>query len=269
MFSINKALGIVPNASESGYSVDHLLEFCHWFMAALFIGWSCFFFYTLFRFHKSRNPKAIYHGVRSHASTHLEFSVILIEAALLLGFALPLWGKRTSPTGYLDNPNALRVRAVAEQFAWNYHYPGPDGVFGSAKAAFVSASNPLGLDPNDAAGKDDLISKNDLYIVNHRPTVVEVTSKDVIHNLAIKSMRVAQDAIPGSRVPIWFRPVKTGDYDIVCGQLCGGGHFGMRSILHVVEQPAYDEWEKDTLKFQHPELAAAAAAPAPAAPAAQ
>jgi cytochrome c oxidase subunit 2 len=269
MFSINKALGIVPNASESGYSVDHLLEFCHWFMALLFIGWGLYFCYTLFRFHKSRHPKASYHGVRSHASTHLEFSVILIEAALLLGFALPLWGKRTTSTGYLDNPNALRVRAVAEQFAWNFHYPGPDGVFGRSNASFVSGNNPLGLDPNDPAAKDDLVAKNELYIVNHRPTVIEVTSKDVIHNLALKSMRIAQDAIPGSRVPIWFRPIRTGDFDIVCGQLCGGGHFGMRSILHVVEQPAYEDWEKETLKLQHPELAPAAAAPAPAAPAAK
>lgn len=270
MFSINKALGIVPNASESGYGVDHFLEFCHWFMAILFVGWSIYFFYTLFRFHKSRNPKANYHGVHSHASTHIEFSVIFIEAALLLGFAFPLWGKRTTSTGYLDNPDALKIRAVAEQFAWNFHYPGKDGVFGRSNVSFVNASNPLGLDPNDPASKDDLISKNDLYVVNHKPTVIEVTSKDVIHNLAIKSMRIAQDAIPGSRVPIWFRPVKAGDYDIVCGQLCGAGHFAMRSIIHVVEQTGYDEWEKETIGLQHPPEAAPAAAPAaPAAPAAQ
>jgi cytochrome c oxidase subunit 2 len=258
MFSINKALGIVPNASESGYSVDQLLEFCHWFMALLFVGWSLYFLYTLFRFHHSRNPKASYHGVRSHASTHLEFSVILIEAALLLGFALPLWGKRTTSTGYLDNPNALRVRAIAEQFAWNFHYPGPDGVFGRSNPAFVSGSNPIGLDPNDVAGKDDLLTKNELYLINHRPTVIEITSKDVIHNLALKSMRIAQDAIPGSRVPVWFRPIRTGEFDMVCGQLCGAGHFGMRSIMHVVEQPEFATWEKETTQLQHPEAAAAA-----------
>ena len=84
MFSINKALGILPNASEHGSTVDHLLELCHWFMAFLFVGWICYFFYTIFRFHKSRNPKADYHGVQSKAAAHLEFSVVLVEAVLLL-----------------------------------------------------------------------------------------------------------------------------------------------------------------------------------------
>ena len=80
MFSINKALGMVPNASEEGYLVDQFLEMCHWFMALLFIGWSCYFVYTLWRFSRARNPRADYHGVHSKASAHLEFSVIVIEA---------------------------------------------------------------------------------------------------------------------------------------------------------------------------------------------
>ena len=54
-----------------------MLEACHWFMAALFIGWSTYFVYTLWRFSKARNPKADYHGVQSKASAHLEFSVVV------------------------------------------------------------------------------------------------------------------------------------------------------------------------------------------------
>jgi len=79
---LNRLMGIVPNASEHGYLVDHMLEFCHWFMAILFVGWSCFFFYTIWRFHRGRNPKANYHGVQSKASAHIEFMVVLIEAVL-------------------------------------------------------------------------------------------------------------------------------------------------------------------------------------------
>ena len=103
MFSINKALGIVPNASEHGYLVDQLLEICHWFMAFLFIGWSIYFIFTLWRFHRSRNPKADYHGVQSKASAHLEFSVVIIEAVLLLGFAMPIWAKRVNGDQFLNN----------------------------------------------------------------------------------------------------------------------------------------------------------------------
>ncbi len=91
---LNKLLNMVYNASEHGRSVDHMLEFCHWFMLILFIGWGVFLTVAIFRFRSSRNPKANYHGITGHASTHAEFSVVLIEAALLLGFAIPLWGKR-------------------------------------------------------------------------------------------------------------------------------------------------------------------------------
>jgi len=271
MFSINKALGITPNASEHGYYVDLMLAACHWFMALLFVGWSCYFIYTLWRFHRSRNPKADYHGVQSKASAHLEFSVIIIEAVLLLGFAMPIWAMRVNGDQFLNNTDAIRVRAVAEQFAWNFHYPGPDGVFGRQNASLVTGSNPLGIDPNDPASKDDIVSKNELHLVNKRPAVIDITSKDVIHGFAVKHMRVQQDAIPGSRIPIWFRPIRTGEFEIVCAQLCGAGHYAMKSILKVDGQADYDAWFKETSDLQHPAPAAAPAAPAApaAAPAAQ
>lgn len=256
-------MGIVPNASEHGYLIDHMLEFCHWFMLLLFVGWSIFFFYTIIRFHRSRNPRADYHGVKSKASAHLEFTVVLAEAVLLLGFALPLWGKRVTDQAFPDRNEALRVKAVGEQFAWNFHYPGPDGVFGRSDAHLVNGNNPLGLDPNDPAGKDDIVSKNELYLINHKPTVVEITSKDVIHSLSLHSMRITQDATPGSKVPVWFRPIKAGTYEIVCAQLCGAGHFGMRATMTVQSQQEWDGWYKDTVTLQHP-AAAASAAPASA-----
>src|SRR5688572_13570707 len=117
---INKALGILENAAEHGPLVDHMLEFCHWFMLVLFVGWSSFFLYTIWRFRKSRHPKADYHGVRSHASTHLEFSVVLIEAVLLLGFALPLWGRRVNEYPEDKKAEALNIRAIGFQFGWHF-----------------------------------------------------------------------------------------------------------------------------------------------------
>jgi cytochrome c oxidase subunit 2 len=208
--------------------------------------------------------------VHSKASAHLEFTVVLVEAVLLLGFAVPLWGKRVTEDSFPDAKEALRVHAVAEQFAWNFHYPGPDGVFGKQNVAFVSGNNPLGIDPNDEAGKDDIVSKNELHLVNHKPVVVEITSKDVIHGFALEHMRISQDAIPGSRIPAWFRPIVKGKYEIVCSQLCGAGHFAMRAMLMVEDKAEFDTWMKETTELQHPAAAQPAAAPAaPPAPAAK
>ena len=259
MFSINKALGILPNASEHGRAVDHLLEACHWFMAILFFGWTSYFLYTIFRFHKSRSPKADYHGVKSKASMHIEFSVILIEAVLLLGFGLPLWGKRVTEKEFPDAAEAIRVRAVGEQFAWNFHYPGPDGVFGKQNAAYVSSSNPLGINPNDPAGKDDIVSKNEMHIINFRPTVIDISAKDVIHSFSLQHMRMCQDAIPGTSIPMWFRPIVAGEYEMVCAQLCGAGHYAMRSIMKVETEAEFNAWMKEQSDLQHPKLAPVAA----------
>ncbi len=258
---LNEWGGLLPNASEHGAVIDHMLEACHWFMAALFVGWTSYFFYAIFRFHHSRHPKASYHGVKSKASAHIEFSVVLVEAVLLVGFALPLWGKRVNE--FPTSANVQRVHAIGEQFAWNFHYPGPDGVFGRQNPKFVTAANPLGIDPSDPAGKDDFVM-HELHLVNYRPVVIEITSKDVIHSLSLHSMRMDQDAIPGSRIPMWFKPIVVGKYDIVCAQLCGAGHSGMRADMYVEDQATYDGWVKETLAMQHPELANPAAAPAAA-----
>ena len=152
---LNELIGLPPNASEHGYQIDHIIEFAHWFMAALFVGWSVFFVYVLVRFRRSRNPVADHEGVKSGISTHLEFAVVLIEAVMLIGFAIPLWAKRVN--SFPDDKDAIVVHAIGQQFNWNFHMPGPDGVFGRRNISLVTNSNPLGLDPADPASKDDLV----------------------------------------------------------------------------------------------------------------
>src|SRR5436190_9397173 len=240
---INEFLGQPPNASSHGYQIDHILEFSHWFMGALFVGWSVFFIFVLIRFRKRRQPVADYHGVRGPISTHLEFSVVLIEAVLLLGFAIPLWAKRVNE--FPPGKEAVLVHMVAQQFSFNYHLPGPDGQFGRRDISFESNSNLLGLDPNDPAGKDDIVTSGELHVPVNRPVIAELSSKDVIHDYFLPSMRIAGDAIPGSLIPIWFTPVKTGTYEVVCAQLCGLGHYGMKGTLVVDSPQDYQAWLKE------------------------
>src|SRR5438874_7807729 len=90
---MEKLLGLPVLASEHGKNVDNLIIYVHWLMMALFAGWLAYFAYALFRFHRSRNPKADYIGVRNHASNYIEVVVALVEAVILLFVAVPLWGK--------------------------------------------------------------------------------------------------------------------------------------------------------------------------------
>jgi len=127
---------------------------------------------------------------------------------------------------------ALLVHVVAQQFRLQTitcrvqmdSLPG-------ATSNLVSNSNPLGIDPNDPAGKDDIVTTGELHVPVDRPVIAELSSKDVIHDFFISDMRIAGDAIPGSLIPIWFTPVKTGTYEVICAQLCGLGHYGMKGTL--------------------------------------
>ena len=257
-------LGIAPNASRHGYTIDSMLEMLHWFMLILFVGWASFFFYTLFKFHHSRHPKANYTGATSHLPTKLEGGVLVLEVVLLLAFAAPIWASRVDQ--FPNGPDVIHLRAVGQQFLWNFQYTGPDGKFGQRDIKLVTASNPLGLDRNDPNAADDLTATGEMHLPINKPVIVDVMSKDVIHDFCLPNMRVAQDAIPGTTIPLWFVPVKLGTYEIVCAQLCGNGHSAMKATLIVQSQADYDQWFKDTAKLSGAKVIAGADA-SPAVPA--
>jgi cytochrome c oxidase subunit 2 len=155
-------------ASQHGAALDRTLDLVHLLMLVLFVGWGLFFAYVLVRFRRKRNPKADYAGITGHTTTWLEAGVAVAEAVLLIGFSIPLWADRVDR--FPPPQQSTRVRVVGEQFAWNVHYPGADGVFGRSEAKLVDVqSNPLGLDRNDPAAKDDVVTLNHLYLPKGRP----------------------------------------------------------------------------------------------------
>jgi cytochrome c oxidase subunit II len=238
-----KILGLPPLASENGQDVDNLIIYVHWLMLVLFIGWVVYFFYTVNRFRSSRNPKADYVGVRNHASSYIELTVAAIEAVLLIFIAVPLWAKAVDKFPPANESTVVQV--VAQQFAWNARYAGPDGIFGRQDMKFVKSDNVFGVDPSDPNGKDDIQTLNEIHVPVNKPVIIYLSSKDVIHSLKIISMRVCQDAIPGLRIPLWFKPVKEGRYQINCAQLCGNGHASMSGgYLTVESQADFDKWLK-------------------------
>lgn len=229
------------NGSSHGYEIDFIIYLIHGLMAVLFIGWGIFFILALVKFNRRANPKANYKGVQNHVSSYLEVAVAVIEVILLVGFSLPFWSKQVN--AYPQRDDKVEVRAVAEQFAWNFHYPGADGKFGNTDwKYFDKQTNPLGLDPDDPYGKDDITTINQLHLPIGRPAVVYITSKDVIHSFALPIMRVKQDAMPGIMVPAWFTPTKSGKSDVGCAQLCGIGHYYMKGTLTVHHEEEFQQW---------------------------
>ena len=252
-------LGLPPLATTHGAQIDSLIGWIHIFMLLLFVGWGGFFVYVLMRFRKSRHPVANYPGVTSHFSSYVEGGVLVIEMVLLFAFSIPLWAARVDHVP--SEKEALVVQVTAEQFAWNIHYAGPDGVFGRTDLKLIDLqSNPLGLDRNDPAAKDDVTTLNQLYLPANRPIIVKLRSKDVTHSFGVPEFRVKQDAVPGLTIPIWFVPnVTTADmrsrlgkpefqYEIACAQLCGLGHARMRGFVTVQTPDEFQKWLDDRIK---------------------
>ena len=111
----------------------------------------------------------------------------------------------------------------AKQFEWQYTYPGPDGQLGTA---------------------DDYTIRNQLHVPVNRNVVVILTSEDVIHSFFVPVFRLKQDAVPGLTIRAWFNATVPGEYELGCAELCGMGHYKMRTRVTVHTQADFDAWVK-------------------------
>jgi cytochrome c oxidase subunit 2 len=192
-----------PQLSRHGGDIDRIIDVVHVFMLAIFIPWGLFFVYCLTKFRKREGNTARYHPIKAKVSKYGEILVAVVEVVLLLAFSMPVWAeyKNKPPTP----EQRLEVRVIAEQFQWDFHYPGPNGKFGRTDPKLITASNVLGLVEDDPDGLDDIVRVNEFHIPVGVPIYLKLRSKDVIHSFDIPTMRVKQDVIPGMEIPIWFQ----------------------------------------------------------------
>jgi cytochrome c oxidase subunit 2 len=139
----------------------------------------------------------------------------------------------------------MQVEVVGQQFQWYFRYPGEDAAFGITRPqlANAAAGNPLGIDPQDQRGNDDLVSSV-LTLPVGKEVDLRLRSFDVIHGFFIPAMRLKQNAVPGLVLHVHFTPITVGTYPILCSQVCGLGHARMQAQLRVVSQDAYQDWLK-------------------------
>lgn len=236
----NYGVGLPIQAADAAVQVDRGIIIIHWAMAAIFVLWSIFFVYLLVKYRRRAGVPAHREHMGLFWSLLPDGIVLAFELLLVFVYAIPGWSrlKMTPPPAEQSN----LVEVVAEQFNWNVRYPGPDGKFGRTEAKLIDFTNPLGIDPADPTGKDDYVSVNHLHLPTGKPTLIRLSSKDVIHSFFIPEFRVKQDAVPGMRVPVWFTPTQEGRFEITCAQLCGVGHAIMRGEVTVHSPEAFGEW---------------------------
>lgn len=180
---------------------------------------------------------------RSRFSAMWRWTAIISVVALFLWMTVAaedLWS--TIRLTHAES-NAVQVEVTGVQFQWYFRYPGTDAVYGQTKPELIDAAggNPLGLDPADPHGEDDVVSSILVLPVN-RQANLRLAALDVIHGFSIPGMRVMQNATPGHVSEIHMTPTRIGDYPIVCTQLCGLGHYRMHAMLHVVSERDFTAW---------------------------
>src|SRR6476646_7317472 len=173
----------------------------------------------------------------SHGSNRLEVLWTVITAVVFISLGImgqSVWASlrlHDAPAG------SYTVEVVAQQFQWNFHYPGKDNVFGKTDPKLIDdgALNFVGLDESDPNAKDDSVITA-LAIPVNKPVELRLRSKDVIHSFWVPPLRFKQDLVPGMEIKVHFTPTKVGKYELACAELCGQLHFKMKSYMLVLPE---------------------------------
>jgi cytochrome c oxidase subunit II len=230
--------------SAHGAGIDHQLSETMWSAGILFVvsQLALALFVWQYGDRKDQRPIKTFPG---GATPMVVFAVLLVGAEVL---ALTLVGSKVWSGVFMvqADPHSLQVDVQAEQFAFYFRYPGPDGKFGAISPEKIDDgnSNFFGLDPaNDTTARDDIVAAT-LTIPVNRPILLTLHSKDLGHSFYVPELRIQQDFVPGLVIPLHFTATHTGKYEIVCTQLCGLGHFNMRAYVEVMTQDQFDQWLK-------------------------
>ena len=236
LFAVKPVWFPVPITSDAS-AWDHQFTTTLWITGVIFIAAQLLLAWSIVRGRKRLTASS------STGHRHLELTWTAATAALFI--TLSVLGSRGWAKVPSQKSGEETIEVYAHQFAWNFRYPGSDGRFGRTAIAFINdaAGNSFGIDPNDPAGKDDIVTAT-LRIPAQRDVLLLLHSRDVIHDFFVRELRTKQDIVPGMEIPLEVHVNRTGTYEIACAELCGLGHSQMRSVLIAMPPAEYDEWKR-------------------------
>ena len=244
LFHLTSPWWFSPLASNWGY-VDTTIIITFWITGVVYVAIILFVAYCVFRFRHQKGVKADY----SPENKKLEWWLTIATAVGVAGMLAPgliVW------YDFVTVPKeAAKVEAVGKQWLWSYRLPGKDGVLGKSDTLNVNADNPLGIDPKDPAGQDDIVIEAEaLHLPVGKPVKMLLRSTDVLHDFYVPEFRAKMDIVPGLVTYFWFVPTRTGKYEVLCAELCGIGHHTMRGTVVVEDEDAYQKWLSEQQTFQ-------------------
>lgn len=236
LFHFVSPWNLTPLASNWG-DIDTTIQITFVVTGAVFVAVNLFMIYAIVRYRYNKNRRSRYDPENKKLEMWLT-GLTTLGIAALLAPGLVVWG------AFVTVPDdAYELEVVGQQWHWSFRLPGADGQLGAIHNRYIDEDNPFGLNPDDPRGWDDLLIESPIVLLPvDRPVKLVLRSKDVLHNFKVANFRGKMDMLPGQTSYMWLTPTRVGDYDLVCAQLCGIGHFAMRGKVRVVEQEEFDEW---------------------------
>jgi len=207
-------------ASTYAHSIDHLFLLIGALVGFWLIVAEAVLFWLIFKFraqdgrptrHITGDEKELNRWITIPHILVILCDIVILVPAILVWYNI----KQAMP------PADQTVRVYAQQWAWSFQAPGPDGVFDTA---------------------DDVRTVGELHVTVNTTYHFELMSRDVVHSFAVPAFRLKQDALPGRTIIGWFRPNRVGTYDIQCTQMCGLGHALMAGRVIVETQQDHAAW---------------------------
>ncbi|CAH2598603.1 Alternative cytochrome c oxidase subunit 2 [Rhodovastum atsumiense] len=225
-----------PIASNWHY-IDTTILITFWITGFVFTAVVLFMAWCVFRFRHRPGHRAAYDPENRRLESWLGIATAIGVAAMLAP-GLFVW------RDFVNVPQqAAEIEIVGQQWQWGFRLPGKEGRLGTTDAKFVSADNPLGLNPDDPAGRDNVVViGDDLHLPVGHPVKLLLRSIDVVHDFWVPEFRAKMDLMPGLVTYFWVTPTRTGTFEIFCAGFCGIGHPQMRGNLVVDTEGDYRSW---------------------------
>ena len=225
-------------------SMDDTITLTFWVGGTVFVAVCLFMVYCVFKFSYKPDRRAEYKPEDKKLEKILTI-VTTLGVVALLAPGLVVWNQ------YVNVPKgALEIDVMAWQWGWQYRLPGEDGKLGNTKVVNINDNNPFGIIPEDPNGRDDiLIQSDEINLKNNRPVKILLRSVDVLHNWYVPQFRAKMDAVPGVVTYYWFEPNKVGEYEVLCAEYCGVGHYAMRGRVFVKNEQDYEDWLQEQETF--------------------
>ncbi len=248
----------LPDASSPhGRETDDLFWITMGITGAVFFATHVLLFYFPWKYRFRENRKASFYP----DNNRLEVIWTVVPAIVLTLLVLSGWKVWRDITTPAETDNGVMVELVGKQFNWEVRYPGDKHAelgkrrpeLGAFDFRMIDASNVVGIDLNDENSFDDFMAR-EIHLPKGRQVMLKIRARDVLHSVFMPHFRVKMDAVPGMPTKFAFTPDKTTkemreelgnpefNYELACTEVCGRGHFSMRTIIVVEEEAEYNKW---------------------------